>query len=194
MVKVRFFLALILGIFLLVFFIYLILPAPSIPPLPDSLKSTEPGDTVQVPRVSAYYTDLQRVEVADFYKRYFSKSSFLGLPLPVITLNHPPEYARQVIRDQILSSYLEEYVHPLRDSLYVNGWEPDVYFKDNSGARDQFQNLVGETKYFSKVTLRPFYSSLLARILTFFVVLGLFYIFYLLLKKIVTSCWRLDDR
>jgi len=178
------------GIFFFSSFVYLVLPVSNVPPLPNSQKSEEPGDTVQVPRVSAYYTNLKRAEVTDFYKKYFSKSSFLGLPLPVITLNHPPEYGRIVIRDQILSSYLEEYVHPLRDSLYVNGWEPDVYFKDNPGARNQFQNLVGETRYFSKVTLRPFYSSIVARIGIFITIFILFFLFYILFRRIVSSRWR----
>ncbi|OGD86946.1 hypothetical protein A2Z23_01640 [Candidatus Curtissbacteria bacterium RBG_16_39_7] len=174
------------------FFTYLILPTPNIPPLPNSERSTEPGDTVQVPRVSGYYTNLQRAEVTNFYKENFSRSSFLGLPLPVITLNHPPEYSRDVIRDQILSSYLEEYIHPFRDSLYINGWEPDIYFKDNPSAREQFQNLVGENKYFSKVTLRPFYSNIILRIGLFLTGLILFYVLYLLSKRILTSGWKVE--
>jgi hypothetical protein len=187
MAKVRIFLIFAFSVFLLFFFIYLILPAPDIPPLPGSLKSTEPGDTVQVPRVSAYYTDMARRDVTDFYKKNFSKSPLFGLPLPVITLNHPPEYSRDVIRDQILSSYLEEYVHPFRDSLYVNGWEPDVYFEDNPSQRAQHQIFVDEKKYFSKVTLRPFYSNIILRPVIFFGALALFYLLYLLVKRIIAT-------
>ena len=59
-----------------VFFIYLVLPVDRVPDLPDSLKSDEPGDTVEMVGVSAFYTDKKREEVIGFYKDYFSKSSF----------------------------------------------------------------------------------------------------------------------
>lgn len=182
----------ILGFFLLAFFIYLMLPAPSIPPLPHSEKSTEPGDTVQVPNVSGYFTDMDRGQVTKFYQKSFSKSSLFGLPLPTVRLNHPPEYARTVIRDQILSSYLEEYVHPLRDSLYVNGWEPDVYFKNNPGAAEQFKVTTGGKRYFSKVTIRTFPSSVILRVVIFVFGLILSFLFVLLFRRIIRSRWTIE--
>lgn len=101
------------------------LPSPAEPsPLLDSRKSTEPGDTGQIPGLFAYYTNLSRVEVTNFYFNHYSRSKLLGIPLLTIRLNHPPEYAWEVIIDTIHSSYLEEFVHPLRESLFINGYEP----------------------------------------------------------------------
>ncbi len=58
-------------IFLILGTIYLILPAPkNFPYLPNSIKSIEPGDTVQIANVSAYYTDTSRKEVVDYYFNY----------------------------------------------------------------------------------------------------------------------------
>ena len=56
--------------------VYLSLPEPVIPNLPGALKSTEPGDTVQIPGVWSYYTTLSREEAIGFYKEAFSRSSF----------------------------------------------------------------------------------------------------------------------
>lgn len=176
------------SILAILFLIYLLLPPQrTIPPLPDSLKSTEEGDIVQIPGVSAYYSDKTRDEVTKFYSYYFSKSSSLGLPLPTIYLSHPPEYARLVIRDQILTSYLVEYVHPFRDSLFINGWEPDVYFAANPVMRSQHQIYLSEKKYFSKTTLRSFQSNVAARVVLFFLAIGLFWLFYRLSKRIINT-------
>ena len=177
-----------LFIILTFFLIYLLLPNPSRPPsLPDSVKSTEEGDTVQIPGVSAYYSNKTRDQVTKFYGDFFSKSPFLQMPLPTIRLNHPPEYARLVIRDQILTSYLVEYVRPFRDSLFVNGWEPDVYFAANPVMRSQHQIYLGEKKYFSKTTLRSFQSSIAARMALFSFAIGLFWLFYRLSKRIIQT-------
>lgn len=112
-------------LFLCVFLVYLLLPTPNEPPPPpDSLRSTEPGDTVEIPGLFAYYTNLSRGEIIDFYQGHYSRSSFLNIPLPGFKLNHPPEYAYEAIRDTIHSSYLEEIVHPMRESFYINGYEP----------------------------------------------------------------------
>ncbi len=104
--------------------LYLLLPGPSLPPpdLPESLKSTEPGDTIQLTRVSAYYTQKQREEVISFYDDYYSHSPFLNLPFISYRLNHPPEHAREIWADTKQSYYLEEIVHPFAGSLFVNGF------------------------------------------------------------------------
>jgi hypothetical protein len=38
-------------------------------------------------------------------------------------LNYPPEDAQTLIRDQTKATYLEEIVHPMRESLFVAGNE-----------------------------------------------------------------------
>lgn len=44
--------------------------------------------------------------------------------MPTYRLNYPPEEAQTLIRDQARSTFLEEIVHPFRESIFVNGFEP----------------------------------------------------------------------
>ena len=113
---------------------YLLLPEPpQPPPLPDSFKSPEPGDTGQIANLFAYYTNLPRNEIIAFYQKHYSSSSFLSIPLFSYKLNHPPEYAWEVIRDTIPSTFLEEVIQPFRGSLYLAGDIPaeDPFLKNN---------------------------------------------------------------
>lgn len=169
-------------IFLIVTFLgtfYLILPAPrDFPYLPNSVKSTEPGDTVQIPGVSAYYTDAPRKEVVDFYFNYFSHSPFLGIPLITYKLNHPPERIREVLRETQQSTYVEEIVHPLRESVFVSGfeWENDPFTPPEHRAKNAL--LVGEKIYKSKVTLFYQESKIWQRLLVFYLsVLAIYLLF-----------------
>lgn len=158
-----------LAAFLLFYFagvFYLLLPPPSIPDLPGSLKSTEPGDTVQIPGVWAYYTNLSRREAINFFKNSFHRSSFLNIPLPTYILNHPPEYARQTIRDTQQSNFYEEIVHPLRESLFVNGWIPSedkVYLAKSQKPITTF--IIDGQVFSAKITLYYVSSSVWARLL-----------------------------
>ncbi len=103
---------------------YLLLPNPSFPePPPDALQSNEPADTETTLR-RAYFTNFTREEVLVHYKNQLEKSAFLGAPLPTYRLNYPPEEAKTIIRDQTRSTFLEEIVHPLRESIFINGFEP----------------------------------------------------------------------
>ena len=106
--------------FWLVFFLvaacYLLYPVPGFPNSPaGSLISTEPGDTESIYR-RAFYTNLTRAEIIDYYKFQWRR--------PFVRLILPPEDAATVIRDQTRSSWLEELVHPGKNSLYVNGFYP----------------------------------------------------------------------
>ncbi|MFH1561639.1 MAG: hypothetical protein ABID04_03620 [Patescibacteria group bacterium] len=153
--------------------IYLALPVPKMPPtdLPESLKSTDPGDTIQLSNVSAYFTDWDRHQVLSFYT---DQAQYPG----GITyrLNHPPEYARQIIRDTTQTYYLEEIVHPFKQSLFVNGfeWQNDVFTPVAS--RGQNAILVDGKTWSSKVTLRWFTSNLVSRVLVFWLAWFLFYL------------------
>ena len=101
--------------FSLLFLAYLSLPNPEFPtPPPDALQSDEPGDT-ETPLRRAYFTNLTREEVMSHYKNQL---------MPAYRLNYPPEEAQTIIRDQTRSTFLEEIVHPLRESVFVNGFEP----------------------------------------------------------------------
>lgn len=114
------------AVFSLVFIFYLLLPAPSFPePPPDTLQSNEPAD-LEDPLRRGYFTDLSRQEVLEHYQKEFNKSPFGNLGLPTYRLNYPPEEAQTKIRDQTRSTFLEEIVHPFRESLFINGFEPKL--------------------------------------------------------------------
>lgn len=111
-------------VFSILFLAYLVLPNPDFPtPPPDALQSKEPADSESTLR-RAYFTNLNREEVMNWYKGEFTRSGFKGIVLPTYRLNYPPEIAATIIRDQTRSTFLEEIVHPFRESIYVNGFEP----------------------------------------------------------------------
>jgi hypothetical protein len=135
---------------------YTLLPNPPFPPpVPGGAMSDEPGDTESSLR-HAYFTDLTREEVMAHYVKEMSASSFLNITLPTYRLNYPPEEAKTLIRDQTRSTFLEEVVHPLRESVYINGFEPKV-------AKDAIW--IKGVHYRQKITVRYVPSSALVRIL-----------------------------
>lgn len=142
-------------------FLYLISPTPTLPDLPHSVKSDEPGDTVQIPNVSAYYTNLSRTEVINFYK-----ANYNGLFRT--QLNHPPEKAKDIIRDTIQSYYLEEFVIPYKETLYVNGfeWEKDVFTKPEKRIANKL--IYYGKEYQTKITLRTFPVPVYKRLISFY--------------------------
>lgn len=100
--------------------IYVSFPSPEFPnPPPDALQSREPADSETSLR-RAYFTNLTREEVINHYKKEFNKNFKIYTP----RLNYPPEEAQTIIRDQTMSTFLEEIVHPLRESIYINGFKP----------------------------------------------------------------------
>jgi hypothetical protein len=155
----------IFGIFSLLLLIYLAMPGPEsindFYPLPNSAKSTLSGDTVQVPNVVGYFSDNYRDFATNFYKQNYQQKTIF--PFPPLRLNYPPEFAYTAIKDQTQSTYLEEYIYPLRDSLFVNGLEP--FYQNGKpkywGAiKFEDENRLSDTK----VTLRYYPSPLWARI------------------------------
>ncbi len=155
--------------------IYILLPGPSsvfdFPPLPNSIKSDLDGDTWQNPNIAAYFSDFRREEITKFYKSFFSRSIFLGIPLPIISLNRPPEEAYKYVRDQQESTFLEEYVFPLRGSIFVNGYEPRV--ENDMRGRQESDDYIGhfvkynDKLYVSKTTLRFYPNNVFARVTTY---------------------------
>lgn len=140
---------------------YLIKPIPQLPDLVNSVKSDLPGDTVQIPNVSAYFTNMTRTEVMNFYKSYY-------YGLFRINLNHPPEKAKEIIVNTIQSYYFEEFILPFRGSLYVNGfeWENDVFTKPEN--REKNKLIYQGKEYKSKITIRTFPVSITNRLISFF--------------------------
>lgn len=166
--------------FILLFLVgtfYLSLPAPeNFPALPGSIKSIEPGDTTQIANVSAYYTDMPRKDVVDFYFSYFSRSPFLDTPLPTYKLNHPPERIREVLRDTQQTTFVEEIVHPLRESVFVSGfeWNNDPF--TDPGRRIKNILVVNGKTYQFKITLYYQPSLVWQRFLIFYGCLGAIYL------------------
>lgn len=111
-------------LFSILFLFYLSLPSPDFPKPPsDSVQSREPADT-ESPLRRAYFTNFTREEVMDHYKRELSYTVLFGISLPTYRLNYPPEESSTIIRDQTRSTFLEEVVHPFRESVFINGFEP----------------------------------------------------------------------
>jgi len=142
---------------------YLILPNPPFPSPPSgSLQSNEPADT-ETPFRKAYFTDYSRQQVLDWYKSQFRSLTYLGFPVPSEELNYPPEEAQTIIRDQTRSTFLEELVHPLRESVYINGFEP-------TSPKDVI--IIQGRHYRQKITIKYVPSSSWLRILVFSGIVG----------------------
>lgn len=177
-------LKIIFGVFSLLFLIYLIIPGPSsiydFPPLPNSLKSTLEGDTIQVPNVAGYFSGNYRDFVIPFYKQAYTEKTLL--PFPPMRLNYPPEYAFTAIKDQTHSTYLEEMVYPFRESLFVNGLEP--FYEDGTPKYIGAIKLDHHQEVFdTKVTLRYYPSPIWARLVMWLGVMICLYLLFIMSKK-----------
>lgn len=157
----------------LVGLIYLLWPGPSsiqnIPAIPNSLKSDEPGDTIQNTNIAAYFSERQRDFITAFYYKEFSYFNIFGLKIPAIRFNYPVEDAKTKVRDQIQTTYLEEYAYPFRDSLYVNGFDKVIWNKLKHIQTDEKNKdiIIDETSFSSKTTLRYYSSSVFWRIIVY---------------------------
>lgn len=159
----------ILSSIFLVSTLYLLFPGPGFPPPPPSaVVSTEPADTESIYR-QAYYSNLSRSEIIDYYKNVFRFSPFFSLPLPQLRINHPPEEAYTLIRDQTRSSWLEELTHPWRESVYINGFYP---------TKPTEQITVSGIPYQNKITLHYLPSYPITRITVLLLTSICCYIFY----------------
>lgn len=139
-------------------FYYVLLPNPEFPaPLPDSVQSDQPADVEDSLR-RGYYTNLSRAEVINHYEKEFNR----GFNFYASRLNYPPEDAPVLIRDQTKSTFLEEIVHPFRESLYINGFEPKT--------EEYAQELHG-VRFNQKITVRYVPSQLSIRILILYLAL-----------------------
>jgi len=154
--------------------LYLISPTPKLPDLVNSVKSDLPGDTIQISNVSAFYTNMTRTEVINFYKSYY-------YGLFRIKLNHPPEKAKDIIVNTLQSYYLEEFILPFKETLYVNGfeWENDVFTKEDKRIKNKL--IFKDKEYKAKITIRTFPVSIPRRLISFFFTeFSIIAIFYLL--------------
>lgn len=154
----------------LTFLVYLVLPSPGFPnPPSDSVQSVEPADSEDTYR-RAYFTDLNREEVILHYKKQMVVSP---IDLFILRLNYPPEDAQTLIRDQTRSTFLEELTYPLRDSLFINGFEP----------RDPKDEIWYRGRHFrQKITIRFVPNAVLQR---FVVAFGIVSLSWLIFKEYV---------
>lgn len=150
-------------VFCVILLVYVSFPPPEFPTPPEAaLQSNEPGDMESSLR-RAYYTNLTRQEVIAHYESQFNQMNFV----PTLRLNYPPEEAQVVIRDQTKSTYLEELVHPMRESLYISGFEAkNTIYELNSG---------GEL-WEQKITVKYVPSSIYWRILVVVLTLASIYL------------------
>ncbi len=137
------------------------------PPHKDFVQSFEPAD-IETPMRRGYYTNLTREEVMNYYIRNFNNGFNYTL-----RLNYPPESAQSIIRDQTKSTYLEEIVHPLRESVYINGFEPPT---------PEYALVINGVNYGQKIIIKYVPSSLIVRL---FVVLLSSISFYVLTREIL---------
>jgi hypothetical protein len=120
---------LLISIIFLILAFYVCLPVPEYPEHPKGvLQSTEAAD-LESPFRQSYFTNLTREEIMTFYTQKFNRPKFLNLWIPTYRLNYPPEESQSIIRDQTHSTFLEEIVHPFRESLFISGYEPDPNYE-----------------------------------------------------------------
>lgn len=172
-----------IGVIFLLGIIYLILPSPRYPDLTGGARSDEPGDTWQNPDQKGFYSNEDREYVlGDIQKQFSLKLD--GFVIPSYRLNYRPEEAYELVRDQLDSYYLEEIVYPLRESMFVNGWEPKK--------TPRFAHLPAKSipdislhgiAYNAKITLRPVTSPVWARLLVWALCFPAAYLIYLSFKK-----------
>lgn len=156
--------------------IYLVSPVPKLKPLPDSVLSTLPGDTTQLKNVTGYYTNLSRTEVMKFYQSFYT-SPFL------IRINHPPEKSKEIFRDTMQSYYLEEFIIPFKESLFINGyeWEKDVFTKPEKRVANKL--IYNNITYQSKINTKIYPTNIFTRIILLFICETCIYLIYLCYKR-----------
>ena len=159
-------------IFGIVLLTYLIWSAPHFPDtLWDYVSSTEPADR-ETPLRRGYFTNLTREQLMSHYAKEFGWGE---------RLNYPPEEAQTIIRDQTKATFLEEIVHPMRESIFVAGNE----IEPGKGS------FIADGKEFKlKVIVRYMSSNVFTRVLIGLSTLGLIWILGSeWVKTVKTSKW-----
>jgi len=143
----------------LAFLYYLYLPLIEYPdPIDLSYQSSEPAD-IESPNRKGYYVDSNRNQIITHYRKEFYNPALGFYPF---RLNYPPEESKYLIRDQTMSTFLEELVYPMRESIYINGFEP---------RKDTEKIIISGKEWKAKVIVRYVGSEVFARILVGILVL-----------------------
>lgn len=150
--------------------------------LPNSYKSQLEGDTIQIPNVAGYFSNNYRDFIVSFYLKNYQINSHLFFP--PLKINHAPEYSWIAIKRHTDSTYLEELIFPLRDSLYVNGMEP--FNPDKSpkywGSRP-FEE--GGGVWETKTTLRFYPSPLWSKFIVWALICSSIFLLHRAAKRII---------
>lgn len=163
--------------------IYLSLPSPRYPDLTSGARSDEPGDTWQNPDQKGYYSNSDRATVLSDIQSQFSLQ-LAGITIPSYRLNYRPEEAYDFVRDQLQSYYLEEIIYPLRESIFVNGWEPKKSPKFAGLPEESIPDIsLHGIPYDAKITLRPVNSPVWARLIVWTLIFPSSYLVYLSFRK-----------
>ena len=144
-------------IFSITLLIYLIWPVPQFPKTLWDFQSSTEGADRESPLRRGYYTNHTREQLTSHYKREFGWG---------ITLNYPPEEAQTLIRDQTQSTFLEEIVHPMRESLFVAGNE----------VRSNPPFEINDKSYTVKVIVKYVDSNIVLRLFMGILTLGLVWV------------------
>lgn len=165
----------------------------NLPVLPNSLKSNELEDTFLIPNTVAYFSYSRRNEITDLYKKSYQQSfchdNFTKVVNPFcyfapVKVNRDVKESFTFIRDQVLSTYLEEYSYPFKNILYINGYEPyDIHGNKFPGRASPI--LIEDVLYDSKTTLRLYQPSLIAQILVYIGIWAILIFFYKIIKDVV---------
>lgn len=162
----------ILSLIFIIGLIYIVLPGPSsindFLPIPNSLKSDEPGDTYQNPNIAAYFSQLNREGITNYYRNDLRNKFLLGRIIPPLSINRPPQEAHIYVKDLQMSTFLEEYIYPLRSSIYVNGYEPHIEAQILNLPPSEGDIIQIKGQYFkSKTTLRFYPSEWYVRLIVY---------------------------
>lgn len=151
-------------------------------PLPNSAKSTRSGDTTEIPNQVGYFSNNFREFVTNFYyNNYKEKTPFIFPPLKI---NHPPEYSWVMIFRNTDSTFLEEFVYPLRASLFVNGFEtarPDGTPIFWGGPRME----EAGKNWYNKTTLRFYPANIVVRLIVWAEIIFSIFLICKLGKRII---------
>lgn len=163
----------------LLIIIYTSLPNIKFPDTPDNfVRSHEPADIEDENR-RGYFTNLNRDSVIKYFSDNYSIkiSNYIKIK-SIFILNYPPEDSQTIIRDQTRSTYLQELVFPLRESFFINGFEPK---------EDKDVIIVNNKNYTQKTILKMNESVWPLRLIVCFFALTLGYFilgsFFLILRK-----------
>ncbi|NMC77698.1 MAG: hypothetical protein GYA60_10480 [Candidatus Methanofastidiosa archaeon] len=167
-------------LFCLVLVFYVALPNFDFPkPPPDSVQSKEPADMEDSLR-QAYFTNYSRAEVLEWYESQFRKSPFLGISLPTYLLNYPPEESQSIIRDQTRSTFLQEIVHPFRETVFVNGYEP-------AKEDDKNKIIIDGVRWRQKIIVKYIPTNVVVREIILLAGLVSFPVLFIIFGKLMSS-------